>query len=950
MFDTRGVYRRAGSSRTTSSRSEVAPGARPRRHTVHTPLDARIHHRQIRALRGRGLEVTYAAPWSGYGVDPADAVAGVRTLDLPRAVGPATARAPCARAPPRHARSRGRAHDLVLLHDPELVLAVAAGCDAAAAGGARRARGHGRVAGRPPVGPGPLRPVAAGRRGRSSGGPSGACTCCSPRRATRPGSAAPHPFVPNVPPPPPSEPPPPGRPTASCTWDGSPSAAALASCSRSRRGCHGRVRVRADRSRRRRRPRRPRSGRRRGAPRVGRVRPERRRPAPRRGGHRGAVAGPRAAEPRRFAADQGARVPRRDVCRSCRPTCAVTGAFLREHDVGIAVPVTAPGRDPTSTAWSPPSIAWPTDGPGRVAMADRGYARRARRTQLGRRGRGVRDDPRGDGRSASRRRRGVNGPPRSAAPVLPPLAADAEVSVVVPARDAAATIGAAIRSALDQGPIVTEVAVATSPDDTSTRAAATAAAAGDPRVRVVDVPGGRTPDALNAGDRRDVRRGGRPRRRARRAARRATSPGRSRRCGAPVRRNVGGRQVPTAAGGFAAAVGRRHGVARRRRRCGLPHRRPRRSGRHGLPRRLPTRRAGRGRRLRRAAHPQPGRRTQPAAARVPATSSGSTRELAVAYRPAIDRPRARLPVPPVRPVAPGDRAPSTAGRSGPGSWPRRRWSSVSSGGVAAAAATASAGGRRRPGRRLRGGAGRRGRQRRADPDPDPATAARARDDAPGVGVRLPGRAAARSAAAPTLSGRRRDRPSYLGPAARPPVGAERRSGRPPPRRRRRLGAADRPRVRARRRRRDHRGPAAADPAEPPRVPPGDAAGCAVAVHHRGRDDARACRRGPRADGLFDWRDLPGPGSTCCRSPRSRCCSSRRLYFGGLYEREPRLGAPSALPRAARQTLGGGRHVRAAHPRPDPARQRARVHDAAGAADPDPEPRRPDRPRGRSRSP
>lgn len=30
-----------------------------------------------------------------------------------------------------------------------------------------------------------------------------------------------------------------------------------------------------------------------------------------------------------------------------------------------------------------------------------------------------------------------------------------------------------------------------------------------------------------------------------------------------------------------------------------------------------------------------------------------------------------------------------------------------------------------------------------------------------------------------------------------------------------------------------------------------------------------------------------------------------LYFGGLYEREPRLGAPPALPRAARQTLGAG---------------------------------------------
>jgi lipopolysaccharide/colanic/teichoic acid biosynthesis glycosyltransferase len=30
-----------------------------------------------------------------------------------------------------------------------------------------------------------------------------------------------------------------------------------------------------------------------------------------------------------------------------------------------------------------------------------------------------------------------------------------------------------------------------------------------------------------------------------------------------------------------------------------------------------------------------------------------------------------------------------------------------------------------------------------------------------------------------------------------------------------------------------------------------------------------------------------------------------LYFGGLYEREPRLGAPSVLPRAMRQTVGAG---------------------------------------------
>lgn len=90
---------------------------------VHTPLDARIHHRQIRALVDAGVEVTYAAPWEATGTDPSALVDGVTTLDLPRAVG--RRRLPALRAARRLLRSVSpRTHDLVLLHDPELVVAT----------------------------------------------------------------------------------------------------------------------------------------------------------------------------------------------------------------------------------------------------------------------------------------------------------------------------------------------------------------------------------------------------------------------------------------------------------------------------------------------------------------------------------------------------------------------------------------------------------------------------------------------------------------------------------------------------------------------------------------------------------------------------------------------------------------------------------------------------------
>lgn len=90
--------------------------------TVHTPLDARIHHRQIRMLRRAGHEVTYAAPWSATGTDRATAVEGVRTIDLPRSVGRRRLRS--LRAARRLLRTEAPRHDLVLIHDPELLLVL----------------------------------------------------------------------------------------------------------------------------------------------------------------------------------------------------------------------------------------------------------------------------------------------------------------------------------------------------------------------------------------------------------------------------------------------------------------------------------------------------------------------------------------------------------------------------------------------------------------------------------------------------------------------------------------------------------------------------------------------------------------------------------------------------------------------------------------------------------
>jgi glycosyltransferase involved in cell wall biosynthesis len=86
---------------------------------VHDPHDARILHRQIRALLVAGHTVTYAAPFSAYGAEPWPSLTGV---DLPRAVG--RHRRAALAAARRVLRIHGKSADIVLVHDPELLLVL----------------------------------------------------------------------------------------------------------------------------------------------------------------------------------------------------------------------------------------------------------------------------------------------------------------------------------------------------------------------------------------------------------------------------------------------------------------------------------------------------------------------------------------------------------------------------------------------------------------------------------------------------------------------------------------------------------------------------------------------------------------------------------------------------------------------------------------------------------
>jgi len=86
---------------------------------VHDPDDARIRYRQLGALLRAGAYVTYAAPFSAYRREPP---AGVTAIDLPRAAG--RHRLSAILAGRRLLQREGPGHDVALLHDPELLLAV----------------------------------------------------------------------------------------------------------------------------------------------------------------------------------------------------------------------------------------------------------------------------------------------------------------------------------------------------------------------------------------------------------------------------------------------------------------------------------------------------------------------------------------------------------------------------------------------------------------------------------------------------------------------------------------------------------------------------------------------------------------------------------------------------------------------------------------------------------
>jgi glycosyltransferase involved in cell wall biosynthesis len=86
---------------------------------VHHPEDARILHRQIRALLDAGHQITYMAPFRACNVTPWPEITPV---DVPRATG--RRRLHALRAARRELRAHAAKADLVLLHDPELLLAV----------------------------------------------------------------------------------------------------------------------------------------------------------------------------------------------------------------------------------------------------------------------------------------------------------------------------------------------------------------------------------------------------------------------------------------------------------------------------------------------------------------------------------------------------------------------------------------------------------------------------------------------------------------------------------------------------------------------------------------------------------------------------------------------------------------------------------------------------------
>lgn len=92
---------------------------------VHDPRDSRIWFRQIDTLINNGWSVTYAAPISGDRrpvVRPGSESGEVRLVNLPRAAGRSRIRALVAAR--RLLKRVAGAYDVVLIHDPELLLAT----------------------------------------------------------------------------------------------------------------------------------------------------------------------------------------------------------------------------------------------------------------------------------------------------------------------------------------------------------------------------------------------------------------------------------------------------------------------------------------------------------------------------------------------------------------------------------------------------------------------------------------------------------------------------------------------------------------------------------------------------------------------------------------------------------------------------------------------------------
>ncbi|WP_433474474.1 glycosyltransferase family 4 protein [Spirillospora sp. CA-142024] len=86
---------------------------------VHHPEDARILHRQIRALLDAGHEVTYIAPFRACNATPWRQISPV---DVPRATGRRRFRA--LRAAHRALAEHAAYADVILLHDPELLVSL----------------------------------------------------------------------------------------------------------------------------------------------------------------------------------------------------------------------------------------------------------------------------------------------------------------------------------------------------------------------------------------------------------------------------------------------------------------------------------------------------------------------------------------------------------------------------------------------------------------------------------------------------------------------------------------------------------------------------------------------------------------------------------------------------------------------------------------------------------